>query len=367
MRRRLKAIYLMHSIDGFAASLVGIFVPVYLLALGYPLRQVLFFYIMIYAALAAFFFLAGYSAGHFGLKRTILFRLPFLMAYLLMLYFLPTHATPLWLIALAGGLNLALYWFPLHIIFTRASEHDEMGNNVGKLLALPKFAGIFAPLLGGFFAAAFGFGPLFIFAIILYFVSAIPLMYADELKQTIEMSRGKAVQIFRRLPKYFLAEAFGNAAGVVEAVIWPAFIYLSFKNILSVGALGTLLGLGGALVTLLVGRYSDRVDKKIFLRLGAALLIAVWFSRYFGQNEILFYVLTILSGFFSILIAVPFTSIAYATAKKDDGGASEFIIVRELAVNAGRVLIFLLGMFLVENIKLTFLLSGLANVYFFFF
>lgn len=367
MKRRLRAIYLMHSIDGFAGSLIGIFVPVYLLTLGYTISQIFLFYIIAYLNIAILFFLAGYSAGHFGFKKTILFRFPFLLAYLVMLYFMPTHPTPLWLVALASSFNVALYWFPLHMIFTRASGHEEMGNNVGKLFALPRLAGIFAPLLGGFLTISFGFGILFIFAIILYLISAIPLFYAEEFKQAIDFSYGKAVQIIKRYPKYFIAEMCSNSTSVIEAVIWPIFIYLSFKNLLSIGALGTLLGIGGVLFTLLIGRYSDQVNKKVFLRLGAILMIAVWSMRYFGQNEILFYILTILAGFFTILITVPFASISYGAAKKDEGGVSEFIIVRELAVNAGRITIFLLGMFFVSNIKLTFLLSGFAYIYFFFY
>lgn len=366
MRRRLRAVYLMHSIDGFAGSLAGIFVPVYLLTLKYSVSQILIFYIITYLGLTLFFFLAGYSARRLGLKKTILFRLPFLFFYLIALYFLPTRAVPLYLLALANSFNLAFYWFSLHIIFARASEYHEMGNNVGKLFALPKFAGIFAPLLGGLLTVSFGFGPLFIIDIVLYSVSAMPLFFIEELKQTVSFNFKKVAGLLRSYLRYFIAEFFSNASGVVEAVIWPIFIYLSFKNILSVGALGTALGLGGVLFTLLVGRYSDRINKKIFLRLGGILMLFVWTMRYFGQNEYVFYLLTILAGFFSILIIVPFTSLIYGAAKENHGNVSEFIILREVAVNAGRVLIFLLGIIFVSNIKLTFLLSGLGHIYFFF-
>jgi MFS family permease len=357
----------MHSIDGFAGALIGIFIPIYLLTLGYSVTRIFLFYITTYVGITILFFLAGYLAWHFGLKRTILLRFPFLLAYLIMLYFLPTHPTPLWLLATASSFNIALYWFPLHTIFTRASEHEEMGKNVGKLFALPKIAGIFAPLLGGLLTVSFGFGFLFFFAIILYLASAIPLFYVIELKQTIDFSFSKALKIFRRNPKYFVAEMCSNGSSVVEAVVWPIFIYLSFKNILSIGALGTLLGIGGILFTLFIGRSSDKMDKRFLLRLGALLMIAIWSMRYFGQNEILFYILTILAGFFSILITVPFASIGYGSAKKDEDGTSEFIITREVAVNVGRVLIFSVAILMVNNIKFSFLLSGLAQIYFLFF
>jgi len=367
MKKRLRAIFLMHSIDGFAGSLIGIFIPIYLLTLGYSVKQVFIFYIITYAALTGFFFLAGYCASRWGLKRTILLRFPCLLFYLVALYYLPTKALPLSLLALVNAFNMAFYWFALHIIFTHASEHGEIGNNVGKLFALPKLAGTFAPLLGGFMAVSFGFGFILLLAIILYLVSAIPLLYTDELKQAIDFNLGKAIKIFRRHPRYFVGEMFNTGTSVVESVIWPVFIYLSFKDILSIGALGTLLGIGGILFTLFIGRSSDKTDKRFLLRLGALLMIAVWSMRYFGQNEILFYILTILAGFFSILITVPFASIGYGSAKKDEDGTSEFIITREVAVNIGRVIIFSVAILMVNNIKFSFLLSGLAQIYFLFF
>ena len=58
----LKPIYTMHSIEAFAMSLIGIFIPIYFLTLGYTISSVLIFFIVHYGFLALFSFLAIFFA-----------------------------------------------------------------------------------------------------------------------------------------------------------------------------------------------------------------------------------------------------------------------------------------------------------------
>ena len=50
----LKAIYPMHFIDAFAFSLVGIFIPIYFLELGYELKEIIYYFIAHNIALLCF-------------------------------------------------------------------------------------------------------------------------------------------------------------------------------------------------------------------------------------------------------------------------------------------------------------------------
>ncbi len=66
----LRPIYIMYSLQGFALSLIGIFIPIYFLTLGYSVSQVLVFYILHYVCLVAFAFAAIYPAKFVGPQRT---------------------------------------------------------------------------------------------------------------------------------------------------------------------------------------------------------------------------------------------------------------------------------------------------------
>jgi len=363
MRRQLYASYLMHSIDGLAGSMVSIFVPIYLLSLNYGLRQIFVFYIVLYLGILIFFYSAGIFASHFGLRKTILLRFPFLFAYLYLLSTLDKSGISLYLICLLNSVQVAFYWFPLHVLFAKNSDGDKIGNDVGKLFALPQTLAIFGPLIGGAIAVTFGFKYLFLAAVILYLASALPLFFIKEFELSININLRKIFNYFKKYPKYFCAEIIANINGEAEYIIWPIFVFITFNNILSIGVVGTSLAIGGVLFTLLIGNLSDKKDKKKFLKLGSFVLILLWIARYYGQNEYTFYFLSILAGFFYVLINVPFNSIIYGMAKKDH--IEDFIIFREIPVTLGRLIVYTTAIILASKIKFTFILAGLSYLYFF--
>src|SRR3989339_165777 len=175
-KNNLKPIYIMHSIEGFAMSLIGIFIPIYFLTLGYSVSDVLIFFITHYTLLPVFGFLAIWVAGRIGLQKTIMTRFPFLFAYLGLLFLLPSRPVPLSLIAFFMALNSALYWIPLHILFARNTDKKDAGSSTGKLFAWPQIASLAGPLLGGFIAATFGFKALISIVCACLLVSILPLL-----------------------------------------------------------------------------------------------------------------------------------------------------------------------------------------------
>jgi len=360
----LKAIYAMHSIQGFAMSLIGIFIPIYLLTLNYSVSQVLVFYIMLYAFLLFFAFFAIIVANKIGLQQTINLRFPYLFIYLISLFLLKSISLPLSIIALFGGLQMALYWIPLHILFTREAKHKEVGSSTSKLFAFPQLASMAGPILGGFIAAMLGFKILFIFVFLILFISVIPLFGSKQIKTSFKFKPSQGIKLFKKYPKYFFAEIFDNIGEEAESIIWPIFIYLSLVKIESVGIVGTLLALGSATFTLFIGKISDRYKKKQIIKVGAILLLFIWTTRYFIDSEIAFYVITVLAGFFTVLLLVPFTSLIYSIAKKDT--MDEFFVFREIPVAIGRITILSLALLVVNKINITFLAAGVAYLYFLF-
>ena len=83
-----------------------------------------------------------------------------------------------------------------------------------------------------------------------------------------------------------------------------------------------------------------------------------------ASKEIHIYIFSILVGFFTVLIMIPFTSLTYTTAKKE--GIDEFIIFREIPVAIGRTFILALGLLLTTKIEFIFLVSGLSYILFLF-
>lgn len=360
----LRDVYIMNSVQELAFSLVVIFMPIYFLTIGFSIREVFIFFIINYSLVAVFSFLSIYMANYFGLQKTIIIRTPFLIVFLLLLLLSGTYNIPLWSIAFFNALQTAFYFIPLHVLFANSAKLKEMGSSMGKYFALPKLAGIIGPLLGGFTAFFLGFNYLFIIIIAIYAISVIPMLRSRAVKTKFSFDIGRGKKLFFKYPQYFFAEIFNNIGEEMEGIIWPMFIFVTFSSLLSVGYVGTLVGLGSFLFTILVGKYSDKFKKEKIIKLAALLFIFIWASRYFYDSMIFYYVITAVAGFVMMMFLIPFHSLIYSVAKRNT--TDEFIVFREVPTAIGRLLLFTVALSYVDNLAAIFPVACLAYIYFLF-
>ncbi|RLJ06970.1 MAG: hypothetical protein DRP12_03130, partial [Candidatus Aenigmatarchaeota archaeon] len=245
--------------------------------------------------------------------------------------------------------------------FTRSSHRDHLGLEVSKLYSFPTLLSIFAPLLGAGITLTFGFPALFLTAILLLLFSLIPLFYTPERRSHVNFKIKEGFDIFRKNPKFFLATGLNYIANTGENILWPVFVFLLLQSVFSIGMIGTLFALGSVGFALLIGRLSDRVQRSGLVKIGSFLLIFIWLLRFFVQQDIPAYILTLMAGFFMILISIPFMSITYQEAKSTN--IDEFIVYREISVALGRL--FILSLALVFPLTYLFPIISLALVLFF--
>lgn len=387
MRHWRNAIYIVQSLEGLAGGLVNIFIPIYFLTLGYSIKEIFLYLIINNVSILLFFFLAGWLAEHFGLVNTIFMRLPVLFVYLFLLYGLNDKPWAFYVISVLSALEIAMYWFVVNIIFADNADKNEMGSQVAKFFAYPALVGMFMPLVGASILALLGFKVLFVVVALIYGASVVPLVITDRdarifdfsmrslselwlsvrriLFREVNISYKKVINLCFTHKKYFGAEFFLSLIGEIEGYILPIFLFLTYKDILSIGKLAAFLSLGSALFTLFIGKYSDKFDKRHILRAGAVALMLVWLGRYLASTQIQFYILSILAGFFAVLVSVPFHAILYRNAK--DTSVSNFIIFREIPTAIARTLTYLIGLLLLAKIKWTFVLAALSYSYLLFF
>ena len=84
--RELNELYASIAIRSFALSMINIFIPIYLLNLDYSLKQVLIFFVFLTGTHAVTSIHAGKISSKFGFKHAILFSVPLLLIFYLMLY-----------------------------------------------------------------------------------------------------------------------------------------------------------------------------------------------------------------------------------------------------------------------------------------
>lgn len=362
MRSKLNAVYLTHSIAGLASSLIGIFIPAYLINLGYAPTDV-FLYFLIYAiSIFVFFFGAATLARYFGVRIMLMASFPFTLAYIAMLYALSVTHLPLIIIAITQGAGVGLYWFALHSFFATNVQDKSIGSSVGKLFGFPQIAGLFGPFVGGVIAFHYGFPVLLVFGGCVFLISSIPLFWIPELTTGSYFSLSTFTDLFRKFRRYTLVEFFENIREELEGIVWPLFIFLVFRNAFSVGLVGTLAAIGSIISTLLVGRYTDRINAKIFMRIGAILMAGIWLIRFVWPDApLLIYVSTVFVGLFTCFITVPFTAYVYGSAKRTN--ITEFIVYRELPITLARIVIYSIAILIATNITNLFLVGAVASAF----
>lgn len=363
MKRSIDSVYLMNSLKGPTGALIGVFIPIYFLTLHYSVAQVFIYYIVYALFVLILFTGASALARRIGLKRTLFAYLPFQFLYLWLLYILPAAHEPLWTIAAASAASISLYWYALHMFFLTNAEKERLGASVGKLYAFPKLIVVGAPFIGAAIATYFGFPALFFISAILYVISSIPMLSIPDMHPQIRFRSSRFIGLVRGYPRYILAEFGENIREELEGVVLPIFVFVTFGSILSVGIIGSIVGIGSALFILIIGAESDRLKRNYILRIGAVIIMMNWLAFSFVQGEISFYVLALLEGFLGTLLLIPFNAVVYTYAKQNDAPA-EFIVFREIPVTLARVFVYGVGIALVGELNYLFLLPVFGSLLF---
>lgn len=124
----LNKLHVMNSIEGLGWSMVGIFIPIYLLTLGFSLQQVFIYYIIQNTVILLTSFLVVYLGRIVSIKKVLIVRFPFLLLFLTLLYNLQNIDFPIYLLAIIDGLQLMLYWFPVHILFAQFADKKILAH-----------------------------------------------------------------------------------------------------------------------------------------------------------------------------------------------------------------------------------------------
>jgi len=342
IRKELKEIYLNQVIQTFALSLIGIFIPIYLLNLGFNMNSVLIFMVVQWSILA---FIAPVSAklsSSIGLKHTILLRMPVLMLYIFLLMFIGNLSMGfLFIIAILGGMSLCLYWVPLNAEFVKNTDQLHIGQEIGFMMALPRIAGIFAPFIGGAILELFGFNPLFILVLVLIIISVIPLFMSADYRSAFRFSiKDTKISIKRNFSGVYFIYGMLHMG---ETLVWPVFIFVMLSDILVVGAAASITAIGISFFTVLIGKVSDRIYKRKLLIMGAIGYSLVWFSRVFSASLIDVLLLSFMGGLFDSLVHISLFSQFCDEARKENILAH--VSSREFWLGIGRIAPLMLVIF----------------------
>lgn len=347
-----------HVLRSIALSFVSVYVPAFLLTHGYSLEETILFYALSHGiGLLAVFVLIVPMLRRWGMVTTMRLHYPLQMIFLMTLILGNGSPITVWVASIVGGIANMIYWVPLNILFMKHTEKDSLAKDFSLFFALPQIFGMIGPLVGVFLVIALGFWANFTVAFLGLIVSALPLRALED-DERIDLQFSQAFAQFRRRKLLFFLEGFDNIIEESEW-LWGIIVYLLIGSLTTPGIVSSLESLGGALFTILVGRYINKQKSTLpILFVSVVGLAAVWFARFFIETPLPAYVITVISSFIMTLFLVSYFAIIYKKVKGDQD--AEFIILREIPTVLGRMVVFGIALVVASDIERFYFLPVIA-------
>ncbi len=361
-KTELGEIYLNQIIRQFAMHLIGIFVPIYLITLGYSINVALVFNLIHWIIFGISSIFVGSLSSRIGLKHTIALAMPMISIHFLLLMFYANVESILFTFPIISGLSSALYWIPLNSEFVKNSHDVNEGEEVSHLIAFPRLVTLAAPTVAGLILASLGFNILFAIVVSLLMLSIVPLFLTKDYKESFNFNLDDFRLFYNKIFcfQHFLL----GGLYIADGIMWPIFIFVSFKDMISVGLSSTIAGIGVSIFILVLGKISDKFNRNKIIKIGGLLYAIMWFSRLFVSNVYEVMIISFLTGLISTLITLPLFSEFSIFAKKRNIVAS--VACREIWLNIGRVISLLAIIIMASQLQFqfTFVLAGVLSLLF---
>lgn len=348
--RELSQFYLSVFAKGLARGSILIFVPIYLLQLGFSLREVAILYIAKFALFLLASPIGMWSNSRFGIKKTMAVGDIFLIGYLAAVVLLAQRPELYFLLAILYGLASGLYLSAYHIEFTHAKDHKHEGAQISIGKALLIISQAMAPLLGALLITLGSYQLNFIVAAATILLSLVPLFMSPDFRTKPYRFNLKSLRTADSKRKAFSYAGFG-VLQLGNDIFWPLFIYLVLRNVLEVGALVSLSTVITIFGVLWYGRKVDGGVRQSLLA-GVWAQAPSWLVRLFVTTPIGVTLANFYSNFTYHLLDVAYEKVIYTDAGNSSDWSNYFLF-REVYVTIGRVAL-LLTLLIVGRIEVIF-------------
>ncbi len=367
LKWKLWKLFIHLIIQAFAISLIAIFVPVYLLTIGFSLSQVFLYLLVEWTFFWLFAPIYWKIISKVWLREILLFRTPVYITWLVWLFFLennPILKEFYLIIPAIIWISSSLYTLSITTLFAKYMWKNNHGAKTAKLISYPHICSIAGPTIWAFIASMFGFNVLLILVAVLLFLSVIPIYL---IKKKIELPKFdfKVLSKIKLDKKEFILLNSYWAKTLIFSLVLPITLYLYFKDIISLWIIVTIISLLSALFTIYLGKINDKFTKFPLIKIWAILTFFILFSMaFFIKSEILFY-LSIISGFINVLINLPYETYLYKKSREHNNPL-EFLVFKEFSLFFGRVILFVILTVFFSNIEVAYYFAAIVSLVFLF-
>lgn len=329
-----------------ASSIVGVFLPIFLYEFfDLSITTVLLWYSINFAVKLPFQVLAAKIFSRIGLVPSMIIGTVGIMIFYLMFFFLSSGSSydPFILMGIGiTGLMLVscFYWSPFHIDFAEFSPKKKRGTQLAKLYAIQQVVSVAAPLLAGWVIMTYGFRINFFLGLVFAAASVIPLFLLPTFRVKYEFG---FIESYKKLfSKRFRAMsgsmmAYG-AESIVGVVVWPIFLFAVFEGkYLEIGAFATVIVVIGFILELFIGKGTDKFSPAKVLKFGTGMYALGWVWKGLVETVVGVFAASTFHNIGSLLMRTPMDTLMYEQAADSGHYIDEYTVLREIALNIGRV------------------------------
>lgn len=371
MKREIRELYVSTTILNFALAMILIFEPIYLYTIGYSLKEIILFFLLVYLIYLFLLPLGAKFAKRVGYEHSIAVSTIVFILYYLVFYNIAAVDWFFYLAAFLYAAQKTLYWPAYHADFARFADVGQDGREISLLTVIVSIVSIAAPLISGIVLENWGFAALFTFVSIIFLISNVPLLVTKEVFEPSPFpyfDTFKALLAPERRRQFLSYLGFGEE--LVVLVVWPVFIATIITDLLNIGILTALATFVSLVVTMYIGRTSDSGNKRRILRFGTIVYAFAWLIRLLVKGASGIFLTDSLSRISKNIVSVPLTAIMYEQAKQKSVMHTVMFFETSLVVGklVALIVIYLMLTFLTGLVpetalyQITFVLAGFMTM-----
>ncbi len=279
----LSELYMSVMLRSFSVNMTGIFVPLYMLQLGYSLTEIM----MVVAWYFTFRWLfcdllSAYTTAKIGPKHTMLIGYGLLTCSTAMFLVLPSIAWPIWLLGGVWGASMSFFFIPFHVDFSKIKHSRHGGKELGYVTMMDKLGQTLGPVMGGILASIFAPQYIFLVATAFLLISVSILMRTAEPVRLNQRLDFKSLKV-DKLKRDFISVVGFGIENTLTMFLWPLylaiFILAGSAAYLKLGVLASASIVVAILSAYVIGKLIDQRHGRILLRSTAVINAIVHLAR----------------------------------------------------------------------------------------
>lgn len=355
--RELTELYISMFIKSLARSLVLVFIPIYLISLGFSIRFIALFYLLEFVGMTIATPLGLWLNHKVGVKKTMVISDVLFILYMIAVSALKIDSVLFVLPILLFAFSSGLFWAAYDVDFTQHVDRKYEGQELSVIKAILLVAAALGPLLGSIVIVNSSFVASFITAAVLSLLSAIPLFWSADYYEPKPKFSWKRLQQADQPAKALSYASYGTLQSATET-FWPLFMFLALSSVLEIGTVFTLTTIIMVGVILWHGRRVDR--KPIESLVGGVLLNAPsWLIRLLLVSPLGFFLSNLYGQLSYHMLDTAYEKVVYTEAR-DSADRSNYFFFRQIWIGVGR-LVVCLAVLLTGRLEAAFMLTFVAT------